>query len=159
MAACLRRRRHRSESTDHVQARARVQRGVCRVAPIRERLHWRRHQGGAALAAARDHQARGDISPILASKEFEIALEHRPQADTGLKTAIIEQEGSARDAVCADDALVAIHRQQNAGRILTRRRDRNDPMMTEMLAKEPLFYGARRSHRKGTGQGVRAFRA
>ena len=27
-----------------------------------------------------------------------------------------------------------------------------------MLAKEPLFYGARRSHRKGTGQGVRALR-
>jgi hypothetical protein len=28
-----------------------------------------------------------------------------------------------------------------------------------MLAKEPLFYGARRIHRKGTGQSVRAFRA
>jgi hypothetical protein len=27
-----------------------------------------------------------------------------------------------------------------------------------MLAKEPLFDGARRSHRKGTGQGVRALR-
>src|SRR4026207_871909 len=27
-----------------------------------------------------------------------------------------------------------------------------------MLAKEPLFYGACRSHRKGTGQGVRALR-
>src|SRR3954452_18215545 len=28
-----------------------------------------------------------------------------------------------------------------------------------MLAKEPLFYGARRRHRKGAGQGVRALRA
>src|SRR5437764_1951850 len=28
-----------------------------------------------------------------------------------------------------------------------------------MLAKDPLFYGARRIHRKGTGQGMRAFRA
>jgi hypothetical protein len=36
-----------------------------------------------------------------------------------LKIAIIEQEGSARDAVCADDALVAIHCQQQAGRILS----------------------------------------
>src|SRR5262245_24051357 len=32
-------------------------------------------------------------------------------------------------------------------------------MMTEMLAKEPLFYGTRRIHREGTGQSVRSFRA
>ena len=70
--------------------------------------------------AAGDHQARRDIGPVLASKEFEILLEHRPQADAVLKTAIIEQEGSARGAVCADDALVAIHCQQQAGRILSR---------------------------------------
>ena len=76
-----------------------------------------------------------------------------------MKTAIIEQEGSARDAVCTDDALVAVHRQQNAGRIRPRWRDRNDPILTEVLAKEPFFYGARRIHRKGTGQSVRAFRA
>ena len=37
----------------------------------------------------------------------------------GLKIAIIEQEGSARDAFCADDALVATHCQQQAGRILS----------------------------------------
>src|SRR5262249_22412013 len=154
-----RRRGHRSEGTDHVQARPRVQCGVCRVTPICERLHWRRHQGRAALAAAGDHQQCGDIGPVLASKELEIPLEDRPQTDTGLKSAIVEQEGSARDTVCPDDALVAIHRQQRAGRILPGRRDRNDPMVTEMLAKEPLFYGARRIHRKGAGQGMRLFRA
>src|SRR5262249_16159323 len=94
-----------------------------------------------------------------ASKELEIPLEDRPQTDTGLKSAVVEQEGSARDAVCPDDALVAIHCQQQAGRILPLRRDRNDPMVTEMLAKEPLFYGARRIHRKRAGQGMRSFRA
>jgi len=139
--------------------RGRVQGGVCRVTPICERLHWRRHQGRAALAAAGDDQARGDIGLVLASKELEIPFEYRPQADTGFKTAIIEQEGSARDAVCSDHALVAVHRQQYAGRLRPRCGDRNDPILTEVLAKEPFFYGARRIHRKGTGQGVRAFRA
>ena len=56
----------------------------------------------------------------LRRKRFEILLKHRPQADTVLKTAIIEQEGSARGAVCADDALLAIYCQQQAGRILPR---------------------------------------
>ena len=136
-----------------------MQCGVCRVTPIRERLDGRRHQSRVTFAAAGNHQARGDIGPILAAKEFDIALEDRPQTDTGLKSAIVEQERSARDAVGADHALVAIHRQQRAGRILPRRRDRNDPIMTEMLAKEPLFYGARRIHRESAGQGMRAFRA
>ncbi len=75
-----------------------------------------------------------------------------------MKSAIIEQEGAARHAVCAHHALVAIHCQQHARRILPRWGDRNEPMVTEMLAKEPLFYGAGRIHGKGTGQGVRAFR-
>src|SRR6266699_3632107 len=70
----------------------------------------------------------------------------RKSSRSRLKSAIIEQEGSARDAVCADHALVAVHRQQRARGILTRRRDRNDPMMTEIFAKEPFLYGARRSH-------------
>jgi hypothetical protein len=70
--------------------------------------------------AAGEHQARGDIGPVLASKELGILLEYRPHADTGLKTAIIEQEGSERNAVCADHALVAIHCQQHPGRILPR---------------------------------------
>jgi hypothetical protein len=42
----------------------------------------------AAVVAAGDHQARGDIGPVLASKELEILLEDRPQADTGLETAM-----------------------------------------------------------------------
>jgi hypothetical protein len=119
-AVCLRRWRDLPESTDHVQARAGVQCGVRCVAPIRERLDRRRHQGRAALAAAGDHEARGDVGFLLASKELEIPLEYRPQTDSGLKSAIIEQEGSARDAVCAHHALVAIHCQQHAGRILPR---------------------------------------
>ena len=91
-----------------------MQCGVSRVAPIRETLDGRRHQGSAAVVAIGDHQARGDIGPVLAPKEVDIPFEYRPKADIRLETAIIEQEGRARDAVCTDNTLVAVHCQQDA---------------------------------------------
>src|SRR5206468_3863401 len=51
-------------------------------------------------------------TPFLASTELEFSFKCRPQADTGLQPTIIEQEGCARDSVCADDTPVAIDGQQ-----------------------------------------------
>jgi hypothetical protein len=103
------------------------------------------------------YQLCGDIGLILPSKEFEVSLEYRPQADTGFEPAIIEQEVSARGSVSTDDVLVAIHCQQHAGRILLRWRDCNHPILTKVLSKKPFFYGACRVHRQGARQGVCPF--
>jgi hypothetical protein len=107
---------------------------------------------------ASDYQLGGDVGFFLASKEFEVSLEYRTHVNTGFETTIIEQEVSARGSVSADDVLVAVHRQQHARLILVRGRDRNDPIVTKVLSKRPLFYGARRVYREGARQGVCPFR-
>ena len=116
------------------------------------------HKRGAAVVAAGDQQSRRDIGPVLAPEEVEVSFEDRPQADTGPQPAIIEQEGRARGPVCANDALVAVNRQQHAWNAALRRRYRDDPLSTELLSKKSLFYGARRSYCKRASQRVRSFR-
>src|SRR5262249_29838543 len=106
------------------------------------------HERGAALVAAGDQQSRVDIGPVLAPEEVEVSFEDRPQADTCPQPAIIEQEGRARGPVCANDALVAVNRQQHARNAALGRGYRDDPLSTELLAKKSLFYGPRRSHSK-----------
>ena len=64
------------------------------------------HKRGAAVVAAGKQQSPAYIGPVLAPKKVEVSFEDCPQADTGLQSAIIEQEGPAGDAVCTDDALV-----------------------------------------------------
>src|SRR5258707_516977 len=78
------RRRHARKRTDHVQPRARVQSDACCVAPGGERSVRRRHERRTTVIAAGDHQARGNIGTLLASKELEISFEYRPEADAGL---------------------------------------------------------------------------
>src|SRR5712692_8511077 len=72
------------------------------------------HKRGAAVVAAGGQQSRVDICPVLAPEEVEVSFEDRPQADTGPQPAIIEHEGRARSPVCANDALVAVNREQHA---------------------------------------------
>jgi hypothetical protein len=66
------------------------------------------------IIAAGEQQSCGGITTVLAPEEVDVSLENRPQAGTRLEPAIIEYEGGTRDPVCADDALVAINRQQHA---------------------------------------------
>ena len=116
------------------------------------------HKRGPTVIAAGDQQSRRDIGPVLAPEEVDVSLEDRPQADTGPQPAIIEHEGRARDPVCADDALVAVNRQQHACSASLRRRYRDDPLSTELLTKKSLFYRARRSYCERASQRVRSFR-
>src|SRR6266404_2472327 len=118
----------------------------------------RSHKRGAAVVAAGDHQSRVDIGPILAPEQVEVPFEDRPQADTSPQHVIIEHEGRARSPVCANDALVAVNRQQHAYRAALWRRYRDDPLSTELLSKKSLFDGPRRSYRKGASQRMRCFR-
>src|SRR4029077_3798640 len=74
------------------------------------------------------------------------------------KAAIIQQEGLACDSVCTNHVLVAINRQQHPPSPALGRRNRYDPLSTELLSKKSLFYGARRSYCKGAGQRMRSFR-
>jgi hypothetical protein len=94
------------------------------------------HKRGPTVIAAGDQQSRRDIRPVLAPEEVEVSLEDRPQADTSAEPAIIEQEGRPCDPVCADDALVAVDRQQHAWSFSLRRRHRDDPLSTELLTKK-----------------------
>src|SRR5262249_2969973 len=64
----------------------------------------------------------------------------------------------ARSTICANDALVPVERQQHACDAALRRRYRDDPLSTELLAKKSLFYGPRRFYREGASQRVRSFR-
>src|SRR5712691_7593287 len=153
---CLRGWRELQRGLDRIQARARMQiRWIARGA--HSVMGWS-HKRGAAVVAAGDHQSRVDIGPVLAPEQVEVSFEDRPQADTGPQPAIIEQEGRARGPVCANDALVAVNRQQHAYSAALRRRHRDDPLSTELLSKKSLFYGPRRSYRKGASQRVRSFR-
>jgi hypothetical protein len=97
------------------------------------------HKRGAAVVAAGDQQSRGDIDPVFAPEQVEVSFEDCPQADTGPKPAIIEQEGCPRSPVCANDALVAVNRQQHAYDAALRRRYRDDPLSTELVSKKSLF--------------------
>src|SRR5580693_5523272 len=116
------------------------------------------HKPGAALVAPDEQHPRKDVGPFFAPKEVDASFEDRPQADTGAERAIIEQEGPARNPVCADDALVGVNRQQHTWNAAFGRRYRNDPLSAELLSKKSLFYGARRFCCKGAGQRVRSFR-
>src|SRR5262249_57505061 len=98
------------------------------------------HKRGAAVVAAGNQQSGADVGPVLAPKKLGVSLEDRPQADTGSQPAIIEQEGRARDPVCADDALVAVNRQQHAWYAAMGRRYRDDPLAPELLSQKSLFY-------------------
>src|SRR6202040_2916257 len=69
----------------------------------------------------------------------------------------IEHEGHARDPVCADDALVAVNRQQRAWRTSLLRRYRDDPLSTELLTKKALFDRVRRSYGERASERVRSF--
>jgi hypothetical protein len=63
------------------------------------------HKRGPTVIAADDQQSRRDIGSVLAPEEVHISFEDRPQADARPEPAVIEQEGRARDPVCADDAV------------------------------------------------------
>src|SRR5262249_1186323 len=79
-------------------------------------------------------------------------------ADAGAQRTIIEHERRARGPVCADDALVTVDRQQHPDNAALGRRHRDDPVLTELLSKESLFYGARRPYCKGAGERMPALR-
>src|SRR6516162_5843294 len=143
------------QGINRVQARARVQHDVRRAA--RGVIGWG-HKRGAALVAPGEQQSGKDVGPVLAPKDVEVSFENRPQADTGPEPAIIEQQRPTRNSVRADDALVAVNRQQHAWNAALGRRYRDDPLSTELLSKKSLLYGSRRSHCKGAGQRVRSFR-
>src|SRR6267154_1989810 len=155
-AVCLRCWRGLQKGLDRIQARTRIQvRWIARGA--HSVIGWG-HKRRAAVMAAGDQQSRGDIGPVLAPEEVEVSFEDRPQADTGPQPAIIKQQGRARGPVSANDALVAVNRQQHAYDAALRRRYRDDPLTTELLSKKSLFYGSRRSCRKGASQRVRSLR-
>src|SRR5580700_10219397 len=96
-------------------------RGTCGL------IRWS-HKRGAALVATDEQNSRKDVGPFFAPKEVDVSFEDRPQADTGPEPAIIEQEGPARNPVCADDALLGVNRQQHPWNDALGRRYRNDPL-------------------------------
>src|SRR5215510_9477319 len=155
---CLRCRRQLQKGVHRVHAWACLQVDVCWIARRAHNVMGWSHKRGAAVVAAGNHQARTDIAPVLAPKKVGVSFEDRPQADTGPQPAVIGQQGGARDPVCADDALVAVNRQQHARNVAIGRRYRDDPLSTELLSKKSLFYGARRSYRQRASQRVRSFR-
>jgi hypothetical protein len=87
---------------------------VCWIDRGAHNLMGRGHEREAAVVAPGKQQSLAYIDPVPAAKKVEVSFEDRPQADIGLQSAIIEQEGPARDPVCTDNALVAVNRQQHA---------------------------------------------
>src|SRR6266403_1199701 len=154
-ALCLRCWRQ-PRNINRAQARARVQVALRWIVRGTHRFRWS-HKHGPTVIAAGDQQSRRDIAAVLAPEEVDVSLENRPQAGTGLEPAIIEHEGRARDPVCTDDALASGNRQQHARSASFRRRYRDDPLSTEVLAKKSFFYRARRSYCEGASQRVRSF--
>src|SRR5260221_985135 len=155
-ALCLRCWRQ-PRNINRAQARARVQVAVRSIARGTHGVIGWSHKRGPTVIAASDQQSRRDIGPLLAPEELDVTLEDRPQADTRAEPAIIEQEGRACDPGCADDALLAVNRQQHAWSTSLLRRYRDDPLSTELLTKEALFYRARRSYCERACQRVRPF--
>src|SRR6476646_1581994 len=157
-AVGLRCRRKLHKRANRVQTWTRVNVHVrCIAQDIR--LIWRSNKCRTAVAAAGNQERRADICSVLAPEEIEISLEEFPQADTGLQPSIIQQEGPARGAVCADNALVAVNGQQHAYELPLRRHYRDDPLSMELLSKKSLFYSARRLCRKSARQRVCSFRS
>jgi hypothetical protein len=115
------------------------------------------HKRGPAVIAADDQQSRRDVGSVLTPEEVHISLEDRPQAYARPEPAVIEQQRRACDPVGADDALVAVNRQQHALSASLQRRYRNDPLLTELLTKKSFFYRARRSYCECACQRVRSF--
>ena len=78
-----------------------IVRGTCGL------IGWS-HKRGAALVAPDEQHSRKGVGLFFAPEEVDLSFEDRPQADTGPEPAIIEQEGPARNPVCADDALLGV---------------------------------------------------
>ncbi len=101
------------------------------------------HKCGPAVIAAGDQQSRRDIGPVLTPEE----VTSRSKIDHKLIPARSPRSSSMRDArgdpVCADNALVAINRQQHACTPSRRRCDCDDPLSKELLTKISLFYRVR----------------
>src|SRR5258708_8848475 len=115
------------------------------------------YQRRTAVVGAGKQQSGPDIGLFLAPEKIGVSFEDRPQADTGAQPAIVEQEGFAREPVCADDALVAVDGQQHARNVALGRRHRDDPLPTELLSKKSLFHRARRSYCQLASQRLRSF--
>ena len=82
------------------------------VLPSGWSLIGRRHERGAAVIAAGDHQSRRDVGSVVAPKYRDVSLEYRPQTDTGLQPSIIKLQRRACDTV--RDPQVAVHVPQRA---------------------------------------------
>src|SRR6476646_2890673 len=157
-AVGLRFRRKLHKCANRVQARTRVNVHVRCIAQD-NRLTWRGNKCRTAVATTGNQEWRADICSVLAPEEIEISLEEFPQADADLHPSIIQQEGPARGAVCADDALVAVNGQQDTNEMALRRYYRDDPLSMKLLSKKSLFYSARRLCRKSARQHVCSFRS
>src|SRR6516162_4546341 len=157
-AACLRCRRELPHIGEQIGPRAGVQIDARRALPNARSPLGGSHQRRPSLVAPGDDEQRRDIARILPPKKRAVLFKEVPQADTGAQRAIVEQERSARGSVCADNALAAIDGEQHACGALVRRRNRDDPLSTELLPEKPFLYGARRRHRKGACQRMRSFR-
>ena len=136
---CLRWRCELHECANRVQARTRVSIHVRRVSGG---LIWWRNKRGTAVVTTGNQERRVDIRSILATKQIEVSFEEFPQAKVGLQSSIIQQEGTARGAVYADDALVIVNGEQHADGLSFGRNYSYDPLAMKLLAKKSLFYGA-----------------
>src|SRR5215469_8806885 len=92
-AVCLRGSRGKlQQGINRLQAWARVQRDVRRVArACRGVIGWS-DKRRATLIAPGEHQSGKDVGAVLAPKEIEVPFKDRPQADTSPQPPIVEQE-------------------------------------------------------------------
>src|SRR5215470_10643649 len=101
-------------------------------------------------------QAHGNILAAALSKQGRVVVEDgrkRNAADQGF---CVEAENGARYAIRSDDALVFIEGQQEGGKSFIERQSSDNPGVTEGLAKESFFDGARGSDGRGQSQLLRA---
>src|SRR6516164_6888867 len=154
----LRSGRELHKCANRIQTRTRMNIHVRCIA--RDNCHpiRRSNKCRTAVTSAGNQERSANICSVLVPEEIEISFEEFPQADTGLQRPIIQQEGPARGAVCADDALVAVNGQQHPYGLPLPRYHRNDPLSMELLSKKSLFYSPRRLCRKSARQRVCAFR-
>src|SRR6516162_3607318 len=154
----LRSGRELHKCANRIQTRTRMNIHVRCIA--RDNCHpiRRSNKCRTAVTSAGNQERSANICSVLVPEEIEISFEEFPQADTGLQRPIIQQEGPARGAVCAQDALVGIDGQQNAYELPLRGHYGDDPLSMELLSKKSLFYCDSGLFRKSPRQCMCSFR-
>jgi hypothetical protein len=147
---------HGPERITEIGARPRVE---DIAAGAHARLLLRRgHECRPGLVTADGDEDGRHVDSLAAPKRRRVTLEDAPQADAGLEHGIIDRQRRARDAIGADDPLVAVDGEQKSARPLFGRSDGNDPCSAEYGAEQAFLDRPRRCHGERAGQRMSPFR-